>query len=92
MDGLVDALPPGTLLGHYRLQSAASRGGFGVLYRAWDEKLNRAVAVKECFPASICRRDADTGAVLPHSESTQERYEAVIADAYAEALNWNLVQ
>ena len=77
----MDALPPGTLLGHYRLQEAASRGGFGVLYRAWDEKLNRAVAVKECFPASICRRDADTGAVLPHSESMQGRYEAVIADA-----------
>lgn len=85
MDDLVDALPPGTLLGHYRLQAAASRGGFGVLYRAWDEKLNRPVAVKECFPASICRRDADTGAVLPHSESMQGRYEAVIADAYAEA-------
>ena len=85
MDDLVDALPPGTLLGHYRLQAAASRGGFGVLYRAWDEKLNRPVAVKECFPASICRRDADTGAVLPHSESLKGRYEAVIADAYAEA-------
>lgn len=85
MDALVDALPSGSLLGNYRLQEAASRGGFGVLYHAWDEKLNRPVAVKECFPASICRRDAATGAVLPHSEAMQGRYEAVIADAYEEA-------
>lgn len=85
MNGSVDALPPGAQLGQYRLIEAASQGGFGILYRAWDAKLNRPVAVKECFPASLCRRDPQTGMVQPHSESLRVSYEAAINDVYEEA-------
>ena len=85
MNGSVDALPPGAQLGQYRLIEAASQGGFGILYRAWDEKLNRPVAVKECFPASICRRDPKTGVVQPHTESLRANYETAINDVYEEA-------
>ncbi len=85
MNGSVDALPPGARLGQYRLIEAASQGGFGILYRAWDEKLNRPVAVKECFPASICRRDPQTGVVQPHTEALRANYEAAIDDVFEEA-------
>ena len=85
MNDSVDALPPGAQLGQYRLIEAASQGGFGILYRAWDEKLNRPVAVKECFPASICRRDPQTGVVQPHTESLRANYETAINDVYEEA-------
>lgn len=84
MNDSVDALPPGAQLGQYRLIEAASHGGFGILYRAWDEKLNRPVAVKECFPASICRRDPQTGVLRPHSEALQAQYDAAINDAFEE--------
>lgn len=85
MNGSVDALPPGAQLGQYHLIEAASQGGFGILYRAWDEKLNRPVAVKECFPTSICRRDPKTGVVQPHTESLRANYETAINDVYEEA-------
>ena len=85
MNDSVDALPPGAQLGQYRLIEAASQGGFGILYRAWDEKLNRPVAVKECFPASICRRDPQTGVVQPHTESQRASYETAINDVFEEA-------
>ncbi len=85
MHASVDALPSGAQLGQYHLIEAASQGGFGILYRAWDEKLNRPVAVKECFPASICRRDPQTGVVRPHTESLRANYETALEDVYEEA-------
>ena len=80
-----DTLPPGTMLGHYKLISPAAKGGFGVLYRAWDDKLKRPVAIKECFPAAICHRDAATGHVQPHNAALRGQYEAALNDAYEEA-------
>lgn len=85
MNDSVDALPPGAQLGQYRLIEAASQGGFGILYRAWDEKLNRPVAVKECFPVPLCRRDPQTGVVQPHTESLRASYETAINDVFEEA-------
>lgn len=85
MNTAVNALPPGTRLGQYRLDEPASHGGFGILYRAWDEKMNRPVAVKECFPASICHRNEQTGEVQPHTEPLRPRYETALSDVYEEA-------
>ena len=52
------ALPPETLLhdGAYRIENHLGRGGFGLTYRALDVQNERAVAIKECFPAG-CERD-----------------------------------
>src|SRR3954470_5547258 len=36
----------GVVLGRYRLEGKLGAGGFGVVYRAWDLKLEREVAVK----------------------------------------------
>lgn len=81
----MDSLPPGAQLGQYRLLEAVSQGGFGILYRAWDEKLNRPVAVKECFPASICHHDPQTGMVRPRTPALQRQYETALDSMYEEA-------
>jgi serine/threonine protein kinase len=44
---------PGSLgrLGHYEVQGVIGKGGFGIVLRAFDEKLHRVVAVKVLAPA-----------------------------------------
>src|SRR5271154_4276755 len=39
-------LAPGTVLGQYRIESAIGAGGMGVVFRAYDTKLHRPVAIK----------------------------------------------
>jgi Protein kinase domain/Domain of Unknown Function (DUF1080) len=44
---------PGDLgrLGHYRVNKVLGRGGFGIVFRAFDERLHRVVAIKALSPA-----------------------------------------
>lgn len=55
---LTSPLPAGTSVeGRYKLLKAIGQGGFGITYLGWDKKLERRVAVKECFPVGLCYRD-----------------------------------
>ena len=68
------ALPPGTKLGPYAIESALGSGGMGEVYRAQDTRLHRVVAVKtlserlESSPQAIQRfeREARAAASLNH--------------------------
>lgn len=82
----VDALPPAAVIGgRYKLLKALGQGGFGITYIAWDNELARNVAVKECFPAGLCRRDPLSGAVQPLTPAAETPYLTALEDMRKEA-------
>lgn len=78
MDASGFALPPGTLLGNYKLLKALGQGGFGITYIAWDNQLRRNIVLKECFPLGLCSRDPDTSAIIPLPHASQQVYRAAM--------------
>ena len=51
-----DALAVGSRLGEFEIRETIGAGGFGIVYRAWDEALQRDVALKEYMPVSLAGR------------------------------------
>ena len=81
---MIQALPPGTHIGHFKLLKALGQGGFGITYVAWDSQLERTVVLKECFPVELCCRQED-GSLAPRSESLEPLYRAAMDDMRREA-------
>lgn len=55
--GHMDALANGTRLAEFEIKGLLGVGGFGMVYRAYDHSLHRAVAIKEYMPTSLVGRD-----------------------------------
>ena len=51
-----DALSPRTRLAEFEILSILGVGGFGVVYKAFDHSLHRAVAIKEYLPLALAGR------------------------------------
>ena len=68
----VQALPVGTLLGDYRLDSVIGHGGFGITYRAFDSQLAKVVAIKEYLPIEFAVRQGDK--VVPRSARSADDF------------------
>ena len=58
-------LPAGTDFGIYTLLDTLGHGGFAFVYLARDKQLGRRVCIKEHAPQDICRRDAESGEIVP---------------------------
>ena len=52
-----DALPAGTSLREYTLESVVGHGGFGIVYRAQHNELAATVAIKEYLPIELVVRE-----------------------------------
>ena len=69
-----NALELNTTLGEYRLQSVLGVGGFGMTYLAWDQHLEKHVAIKEYLPGDLAVRALD-GSVVPVSTDHKNDYQ-----------------
>jgi serine/threonine protein kinase len=53
------ALPAGHLLQDLRIEGVIGVGGFSIVYRVRDLRLDRVMALKEYMPATVAQRDAN---------------------------------
>lgn len=70
------ALPPGTVIGGYRVVRVLGAGGFGITYEGESPVTGRRVAIKEFFPRGIASRKGAT--------------EIIYADRDSELVTWAL--
>lgn len=81
-------LRPGTILQErYVIGTVKGAGGFGIVYRAWDNNLGKMMAIKEFFPAQLIARDPTTNRVYPFSSKRAQEYEKRLERFLEEARN-----
>jgi serine/threonine protein kinase len=74
-DAPTPGLPIGARLGDFEIKGFLGKGGFSVVYTAWDHSLARAVAIKEYMPnaIAIC---TPMGDVAPRTPRDEEPFKA----------------
>lgn len=80
----VDALPPGTRLAEFEILALLGVGGFGMVYKAFDHSLHRAVAIKEYMPCAMVGR-SEGQSLWVRSSSDQQTFHAGLASFVDEA-------
>ena len=78
-----DALPAGTVLREYTLESVLGRGGFGIVYRARRNAGGQVVAIKEFLPIGLAVRDGET--VGPRRDTDSADFESAVSQFLDEA-------
>ncbi len=68
------ALPPGTKLQEYEIESVLGVGGFGITYLAHDVNLDKQVVIKEYLPSDLAMRKKSS-TVMPKSYSDGDNFE-----------------
>lgn len=68
-------LVPGTeIAGRYLIGGKIGVGGFGIVYRAWDRKLEKLMAVKEYYPNGLVNRLPGSSAVILVSTKKEQEF------------------
>jgi len=78
-------LPDGTRLGEFEIRGLIGEGGFGIVYLAYDESLQRQVALKEYMPSSLAARASTTATVSVKSDRHRETFQAGLKSFINEA-------
>lgn len=86
---IIQGLQEGTYLRNntYRIVKVLGQGGFGITYLAFDENLERYVAIKEFFPQGYCNRDQSTSHVTTVVTSATDLVEKLRTKFLKEAKN-----
>ena len=79
-----NVLPTGTRLGEFEITGLLGKGGFGIVYLAWDHSLERVVALKEYMPSAFASRTAQSQ-VRVNSEHDAGTFEAGLRSFVNEA-------
>ena len=70
-------LPPGTVLqNRYTIGKVLGQGGFGITYIAWDQRLEKPVAIKEFFPTSFAARLTGQNEVACFNAESQQFFDS----------------
>lgn len=79
--------PEVVLADRYIIGTVVAYGGFGILYRAWDQKLQVMVAVKEYFPSSYVNRNPGERQIFIYTSKRQGEFQDGLESFLAEARN-----
>ena len=69
------ALPVGTQIDCFEIRNVLGTGGFGITYGAYDNRLERRVAIKEYFPSGLAFRGSGSTTLQLASPTDGEAYE-----------------
>ena len=69
------ALANGTHLENYEIKGVLGLGGFGITYMAFDNNLQREVAIKEYLPDGLALRSSDSNTLTPKTTSLLDDFE-----------------
>ena len=78
-----EALPAGTVLLEYTLESVLGRGGVGIVYRARHNESGQVVAIKEFLPIGLAVRDGEI--VRPRRDADNSDFEDAVSQFLDEA-------
>ncbi|GMQ75071.1 MAG: hypothetical protein BMS9Abin01_0315 [Gammaproteobacteria bacterium] len=69
------ALPAGTQIDCFEIRTVLGTGGFGITYGAYDNRLERRVAIKEYFPSGLAFRGSNGTTLHLASQTDGDAYE-----------------
>lgn len=76
----VYCLSPGTMLGdethpdRYIVGQKIGMGGFGIIYKAWDRRLETMIAIKEFYPSGLVNRVANSSSIILASQKREAEF------------------
>ncbi len=82
--GVPDALRSGTRLDEFTIDRVLGAGGFGIVYLAFDEVLQRQVAIKEYMPSALAGRAGGT-VVAIRSDTLSDTFALGLESFFTEA-------